>query len=271
MMHKSSDMHFVCSNYRTSQKTRSFRLRQQNGFTLLEIAIMLVIIGLTIGGVVAGQELLTSARVRTLISQQEDIKIAFLGFRDRFRALPGDYDAASINIFCTPACSNGDGNGLITGITDTPAAPINEYIAVWEHLSNAGFINGNYSYAAINGPTSTPMFMFGQYPTLKYDAVYSGTASARHNLKTGNQIPSHILAEVDRKVDDGYATTGSYRFSAFAPSTSGTGIVVSRDSSTGLGLDPSTPTGPGSCYSATGPSYWSEASSASNCGAASLI
>src|SRR5215510_8766093 len=65
------------------------------GFTLIEIAIVLVIIGLLLGGVLKGQELITGARVRNLISQQDGIKAAFFGFQDRYRALPGDYASAS--------------------------------------------------------------------------------------------------------------------------------------------------------------------------------
>ena len=68
---------------------------KSRGFTLIEIAIVLVIIGLLLGGVLKGQELITGARVRNLISQQDGIKAAFFGFQDRFRALPGDYAAAT--------------------------------------------------------------------------------------------------------------------------------------------------------------------------------
>ena len=71
---------------------------KSRGFTLIEIAIVLVIIGLLLGGVLKGQELITGARVRNLISQQDGIKAAFFGFQDRFRALPGDYAAATTNI-----------------------------------------------------------------------------------------------------------------------------------------------------------------------------
>ena len=69
-------------------------MRKQSGFTLIEIAIVLVIIGLLLGGVLKGQELITSARVRNLISQQDGVKAAYFGFLDRFRALPGDYSQA---------------------------------------------------------------------------------------------------------------------------------------------------------------------------------
>jgi prepilin-type N-terminal cleavage/methylation domain-containing protein len=71
---------------------------KQAGFTLIEIAIVLVIIGLLLGGVLKGEELITSARVRNLISQQDGVKAAFYGFQDRFRALPGDYPGAVANI-----------------------------------------------------------------------------------------------------------------------------------------------------------------------------
>ncbi len=97
--------------------------RYTNGFTLIEIAIVLVIIGLLLGGVLKGQELITGARVRNLISQQDGIKAAFFGFQDRYRALPGDYAAASTNI--NGVTIAGDGNGRIEG----PNAP--------RHLRNA--------------------------------------------------------------------------------------------------------------------------------------
>ena len=74
--------------------------RDSHGFTLLEIAIVLVIIGLLLSGVLKGQELITNARVRNLISQQDGIKTAFFGFEDRYRAVPGDYSQADININC---------------------------------------------------------------------------------------------------------------------------------------------------------------------------
>lgn len=244
-------------------------IRKQNGFTLLETSIVLVGVGLLVGGTFVAQELVANARVHALIAQQDSIKVAYFGFHDRFGALPGDYSKASVNIACTPACTNGDGNHVITGISDNPAAPINEYIAVWEHLSHSGFLSGSYTYAAVNSPATTPIYMFGQYPTLKFDALYGGSAASRHNLKTGDQIPSHILAEVDRKIDDGYATTGSYRFSSFVPATGGT-VLANTDSEKWSGTASGVPVGPGSCYAATPPNGWADRS-VSNCGAATLF
>jgi prepilin-type N-terminal cleavage/methylation domain-containing protein len=231
-------------------------MRKQGGFTLIEIAIVLVIIGLLLGGVLKGQELITSARVRNLISQQDGIKAAYFGFLDRYRALPGDYSQAQANIPGCSACAQGDNNGQIAGTSGNPTgvsnAAINEYIAVWEHLSKSGFINGSYTFNASETPTSAPTNPYAQYLRLRYDDTYDGSPTARHNLKTGNQISSDILAEVDRKIDDGQATTGSFRFAAF----SATGTA---------------PTGSGSCYSATAPNPWQAATPVNNCGGASLF
>jgi prepilin-type N-terminal cleavage/methylation domain-containing protein len=228
--------------------------RKQGGFTLIEIAIVLVIIGLLLGGVLKGQELITSARVRNLISQQDGIKAAYFGFLDRYRALPGDYNAAVPNIAgITGACGNGppanvgngDGNGRIE-------ATGSEHVLAWEHLSKSGFINGSYTCATTESATTTPANPFAVRLRLIFDSVYHPTGgSGRHNLKTGGQVPSDILAEVDRKVDDGSATAGTIRFSAY---DGGPGAP-----------DPT------KCFGATAPNPWNATSPEANCGATTLF
>jgi prepilin-type N-terminal cleavage/methylation domain-containing protein len=184
--------------------------RHQQGFTLIEIAIVLVIIGLLLGGVLKGQELITGARVRNIIQQQDGVKAAYFGFLDRFRALPGDYAQAVgtiTGVQATAACGNGNGNG-----NGTIEAAGNENILAWDHLSKAQFINGSYNCAAAPATaTSAPANPYGQYLNLIYDNGYAGNNQIRHNLKTGGAIPSDILGEIDRKVDDGNALTGSFR------------------------------------------------------------
>lgn len=197
--------------------------RKQQGFTLIEIAIVLVIIGLLLGGVLKGQELITSARVRNLISMQDGTKAAIFGFLDRYRALPGDYSQAATNINCTPACQNGNNNGQVTA-TGVSGATIDEFIASWEHLSKAGFINGNYTYTTPAANSNTPTNPFGSFVQYIFDAVYEGGAApGRHNLKTGANISSDLLAEVDRKIDDGLANGGNLRYSSFGGAAAGSG------------------------------------------------
>ncbi len=226
------------------------------GFTLIEIVIMLAVAGLLLGGVLKGQEMIAGARVRSLISDMDGIKAAYLGFRDRYRALPGDYSQASMNIAGVGATVNGNHNGLITA-NGVAGATIDEHIAAWEHLSKAGFINVNYYYAPSPETTaSAPTNPYARYLQIVYDNAYgNGTSPAAHNLKTGNQIPSHMLAEVDRKIDDGLATSGAFRFSSYS----------------GGGTGGTAPTGAGSCYAASGNALWSSTSPADNCGAASLL
>lgn len=198
-------------------------MRKQNGFTLIEIAIVLVIIGLLLGGVLKGQELITSARVRNLISQQDGTKAAYFGFLDRYRALPGDYSQATTNIPNCASCQNGDNNGQISGAA--------EPISAWEHLSKAGFITGSYVYSATAAPSNTPVNPYGSLAQLIFDDNYqdgsNATGSNRHNLKTGANIPSDILAEVDRKIDDGLGNAGQFRYSPFGSAAAVTSCLTS--------------------------------------------
>ena len=230
-------------------------MRKQAGFTLIEIAIVLVIIGLLLGGVLKGQELITSARVRNLISQQDGIKAAYFGFLDRFRALPGDYSQASTNIANVLIGANGNGNGQIRSIALGDL--IDEHVAVWDHLSKAGFINGSYTYVAgAESPTSAPTNPYVRYIRVIYDSVYGvPTPAVRHNIKTGNQIPSDIMAEIDRKIDDGNPVGGTFQFSTYD----------------GGGTGGTSPAGAGTCYNAGPPPIWSAQTVVTNCGGASLL
>jgi prepilin-type N-terminal cleavage/methylation domain-containing protein len=185
--------------------------KQQSGFTLIEIAIVLVIIGLLLGGVLKGQELITSARVRNLISTQDGIKAAYFGFQDRYRALPGDYPGAQAfaNIPNLPGATfGGNGDGRIVN-----AGGANEQTLAWMHLSNAGFLTGAYRMAAINeavAALNTPTNPYNSFMEIIHDnnyAIVTGdpAVTVRLNVKMGNQIPVEIMTEVDRTVDDANA------------------------------------------------------------------
>ena len=109
-------------------------MKHQNGFTLVEIAIVLVIIGLVLGGILKGQELIDSARVRSLSNKISDVRAVWYSFQDRYNSAPGDFSRAVAQI--GNSTSNGDGNGKV----DT----LKEVAGVWQHLAGAGFIPGVY-------------------------------------------------------------------------------------------------------------------------------
>src|SRR3990167_1644265 len=93
--------------------------RNQSGFTLIEIAIVLVIIGLLIGGVLKGQELINSAKVKNLATDFKNIPVFIYGYQDKYRAFPGDDSSATTHLgaACAAPCANGDGNGVLGSST----------------------------------------------------------------------------------------------------------------------------------------------------------
>ena len=190
--------------------------RNQRGFTLIEIAIVLVIIGLLLGGVLKGQELINTARVRALNNSVDGITAAWFSFQDRYRSFPGDYSQAAVNIpgVATAAAANA-GNGLVD--TDEERA------FVWTHLQAAGYITGSFDGVAVAEDeyrcdlATCPDNGFGAGMNLSYTTQSKGAPAAdAHELITGAGIPVEVLAELDRKVDDGLPLTGAMQLGAGA-------------------------------------------------------
>lgn len=102
------------------------------GYSLVELAIALVVIGLILGGILKGQELIENARLKAVLSQVNEIQLAYTSFRDKFDALPGDFKDASLRI--DPSLLNGDGNGSIEGAGLSKGS---EALSFWAHLSAA--------------------------------------------------------------------------------------------------------------------------------------
>jgi prepilin-type N-terminal cleavage/methylation domain-containing protein len=189
-------------------------LRKQQGFTLIEIAIVLVIIGLLLSGVLKGQELINAARVRNLASEIDGIKVAYLGFQDRYRVLPGDMTTPAANA-AIPGSPGGCTGGAACGNGQIGA---DEVFVVWAQLSKSSFIVGSYTGLITDTAPSaanTPTNPFGGYLQLINDSIYDDPAEPAQptalNIKTGGQVPPGVVAELDRKIDDGAPLTGNFR------------------------------------------------------------
>lgn len=146
-------------------KHRSFHSKA--AFTLVELSIVIVIIGLLTGGVLVGQELIHAAQLRSLTRQYDQYQTAFGAFKNKYNAIPGDMKNAvrywgeadggtadGIDSTCaaldhthpstgTETC-NGNGDGLVVGLLGV-SPPMHEAFRSWQHLANAGLVEGAYT------------------------------------------------------------------------------------------------------------------------------
>lgn len=193
--------------------------KRQSGFTLVEIAVVLVVIGLLLGGVLKGQELIASARVRNLADQQAGIQSAYYGFQDRYRAVAGDMrsDAATDAI---GQDINKPDTGTSNGHLEDPGTAGNwdELNGAWEQLSKAGFIQGSYDGGTGSAPTAgntdvSPVNVYSSPLVLAFaeaDKFVNGS-SQRLVLFMGQNVPVDIARELDVKLDDGKPESGTLR------------------------------------------------------------
>ena len=195
-------------------------LRRQHGFTLVEIAIVLVVVGLLLGGILKGQDLVNGARVRNLADMNAGIQAAYYGFMDRYRQVPGDMKAAAAASIIGDATitAGGNANGRID------AGDWGEASALWVHLTRAGFLQGSYDGGATSATryraaSVAPQNAFNGYMLLGQTRDYSTPAGAptatqavRLGLVLGDNIPVDIARELDLKIDDQRPLTGALRF-----------------------------------------------------------
>lgn len=233
----------------TFQMTR----KTESGFTLVELAIVLMIIGLLIGGILRGQELMENARVTSTIQQTKAYDGAVTTFRDSYSALPGDIMRPGQRLAnCTAApCSTAGTSDNIVGTPATSTSgtyvfgPTTENRRFWLHLAVARLISG------VDASGSDDVSWGAMYPAARigggFHVVFMNVAAAganpavsghflvlRSNPNAGNiaeatgtaAISPLRAAQIDRKLDDGVPNTGDVL--GVGSNTNCTGVSVSN-------------------------------------------
>ncbi|MCZ7563013.1 MAG: prepilin-type N-terminal cleavage/methylation domain-containing protein [Burkholderiales bacterium] len=189
--------------------------QRQHGYTLVEIAIVLVIAGLLLGGVLRGQEMATQARIRDMINDMNGLGAAYHFYYDRYKALPGDDPRAAARWGAALGAKSGGGDGVVSGRYMEPA-PIdptlgaftvdnsqNESLAFWWHLRMGGFVFGpSTGVGAATQPSNSVGGLVG---------VQTGGLNFSSLIVCESNVRDKIAGAVDTQMDDQRPHTGLVR------------------------------------------------------------
>ncbi len=181
-------------------------MKKQSGFTLVEIAIVLVIIGLLLGGVLKGQELINSAKVKNIANDLRAVSTFIYAYQDKFKALPGDDRIADTHV-ASPAANNGNGDARINGAWNAAAG---ESFLFWQHVRMANLASGTTNTADAEymprNADGGPLGITGD----PVSTVVPNPWPANFYVCTAG-IQGRFARQIDTTIDDGNGTTGTVR------------------------------------------------------------
>jgi type II secretory pathway pseudopilin PulG len=191
-----------------------------SGFTMVEVASVLMIMGLMLGGILKGQEFVNAAKTRSLAQDFLAVQTALHGYQDKYRAIPGDNAAAlsvnaHANVATTPVGKLG--NGRIDGAWNS-SDDSDESRLFWQHVRLAGFIGGA---VALSDADYAPKTVFGTAMGISSDMqITAPTAMVGTYNICANEISGRFAKQLDMQMDDGNTLTGAVRVSnPLAPDT----------------------------------------------------
>lgn len=188
------------------------RMQKQEGFTLVEIAIVLVIIGLLLGGILKGQEMITQAKIKNVMSDYSGISAAYHGYLDRYRVIPGDDSGAVTRWTSLAATEKGNGDGIVAGAYKSTTAD-DESRLFWLHLRTAGFVSGSGQQQPFNALTGILGVQTGDAAATPAKTLLSaagGNGFVGLIICSAN-LPDKIAIAVDTQMDDGLPNSGTVR------------------------------------------------------------
>jgi prepilin-type N-terminal cleavage/methylation domain-containing protein len=187
----------------------------QKGFSLIELSIVIIILGLLVASVTVGQDLIKAAELRAVISQLQGFDTQVGTFRLKYNEIPGDISNANKRGLGT---NNGNGDGVLddAGIDGIPNDATGEIVFFWEHLTNAGFADSSYDGDATNGKigeTFPKARHGGGVTAYGINGVNYYHVGITNSTPSGPQtfrdtfIPEDAFS-VDSKIDDGFPLKG---------------------------------------------------------------
>lgn len=197
----------VCKVMSIKMRRPSVITNSSKGFSIVELSLVLLIIGLIAGAILGGKELIRAGEIRGTIAFITDIQKAYIIFEDKYKGLPGDIANAS-TLFSGATNGSGNGNYGVTSFTTNAE----NYLA-WNHLGLANLIQGAYTGTEGSGPVrgiNVPKVPVndGTAAVTHWGTLWNTYNAMNSILLTGvagyptPTIPVLVAHDIDQKIDD---------------------------------------------------------------------